>query len=66
MKDDDLDLNLPIIKDYHPLPPPVLSMEEYIDFCQFNWDYLIDKEFYRKQKKNIAVDVPFRFKDYGK
>ena len=56
------DLNLPIIKDYVPPPDRILSMDEYIEFCQFNWENLVDKEAYWEQKKIMAVDVPFRIK----
>ncbi len=54
------DLNLPIIKDHNPLPDRIFSMEEYLEFVQFNWDNVVDKEAYREWKKIIAVDVPFR------
>ena len=57
----DLDLNLPVIKNYDPPPNLILYMDEYIEFCQFNWDNTVDREAYRKWKNVIAVDVPFRF-----
>ena len=56
------DFNLPIIKNYNPLPDRILSMEEYIEFVQFNWDNVVDQEAYYKLKKMSAVDVPFKFK----
>ena len=52
------DLNLPIIKGPQ-CEPRVLSMEEYIDFVQFNLEIFFDKEAYWEWKKLMAVDVPF-------
>ena len=60
------DLKFPIYKDPQP-EPPILSMDEYIDFCQFHLDIKrengFDKEAYWEQKKLMAVDVPFRLLD---
>ncbi len=53
------DLKFPIFKGPQH-EPPILSMDEYVEFCQFHWDNLIDKEAYWKQKKAMAVNVPFR------
>ena len=53
------DLKLPIIK--VPMKEPKsLSMDEYLKFVEFNLKHTVDLEFYRKQKKLLAVDVPFR------
>jgi len=56
------DFTLPVIKGYVPLPDRILSMDEYMEFVQFNWDNVIDKEAYSKWKEVIAVDVPFKLK----
>ena len=53
------DLKFPIIKG--PMPEPnILSMDEYLEFVQFNWENLVDREAYAEWKKSIAVDVPFK------
>ena len=54
------DFTLPVIKGYVPPPDRILSMDEYIEFVQFYWVNVIDKEAYSKWKKVIAVDVPFK------
>lgn len=59
MKDSHLELNLPIIKNYHPAPDVILSMDEYIEFVQFGLQ-ILNQEAYWEQKKIMAVDVPFR------
>ena len=53
------DLNLSIIKGPQR-EPRVLSMDEYVDFVQFNLENFFDKEAYWEWKKIMAVDVPFR------
>ena len=55
------DLNLPIIKNYTPPPDRILSMNEYLQFVQFNLENCFNKESYYEWKEIIAVDVPFRF-----
>ncbi len=40
----------------------VLSMDEYFKFVQFNLKHAFDKKAYRKQKKMLAVNVPFVIK----
>lgn len=52
-------LKLPIIKGSMG-EPKILSMDDYLDFVQFNLKYTLDREFYAKQKKLLAVNVPFR------
>ncbi len=56
------DLNLPIIKNYNSPSPPILSMDEYLKFVQFNLENCFDKETYFQWKEIIAVDVPFFLK----
>lgn len=53
------DLKLPIIKDLE-IQKRVLSMDEYLEFVQFNLKHAFDKEAYAEWKKLRAVDVPFR------
>ncbi len=53
------DLNLPVIKGPQN-DPRVLSMDEYVDFVQFNMENFFDREAYWEWKKILAVDVPFR------
>ncbi len=54
------DLKLPIIKVPMKEPKP-LSMDEYLKFVEFNLQHVpFDRKFYAKQKKLLAVDVPFR------
>ena len=54
------DLNLPIIKGSMK-EPKLLSMDEYLAFVEFNLKHFpVDRAAYRKHKKLIAVDVPFR------
>jgi hypothetical protein len=57
----DLSLKFPIIRG--PLPKKrVLSMDEYLEFVQFNLKYTVDKKAAREWKKLLAVDVPFVIK----
>ena len=54
------DLNLPVIKGPMKDPKP-LSMDEYLEFVEFNLKEIpFDREAYKKEKKLLAVDVPFR------
>ncbi len=54
------DLKLPIIK-VSMKEPKVLSMDEYLKFVEFNLQHVpFDRKFYAKQKKLLAVNVPFR------
>ena len=54
------DLKLPIIKVPMKEPKP-LSMDEYLKFVEFNLQHIpFDRKFYAKQKKLLAVNVPFR------
>ena len=53
------DLKLPVIKFPMKEPKP-LSMDEYLKFVEFNLEHTFDRKFYAKQKKLLAVDVPFR------
>ena len=55
-------LNLPIIKGSLP-EPRVLSNDEYLKFVQFNLKHAFDRKAYFKQKKMLAVDVPFSLKN---
>ncbi len=54
------DLNLPIIKGPMREPKP-LSMDEYLEFVEFNLKEIpFDHKAYAKEKKLLAVNVPFR------
>lgn len=51
-------LELPIISG--PLPDKKqLSMDDYLNFVQFNLKYTCDIEAVRKLKKMLAVTIPF-------
>ena len=52
------DFKLPIIKEMNT-PKRVLSMDEYLNFVQFNLKNAFDKKAYSKWKKMLIVDVPF-------
>ena len=54
------DLNLQIIKG--PMKEPkALSMDEYLQFVEFNLTQMpFDRKAYAKEKKLMAVNVPFR------
>jgi hypothetical protein len=53
------DLKLPIIKEDMP-PDPVLSMDAYLEFVEFGWLHLTDRQAVEEQEKRERVDVPFR------
>jgi hypothetical protein len=52
------DFKLPVIKETKK-EKRVLSMDEYLQFVQFNLKNAFDKEAYAKWKKMLIVDVPF-------
>lgn len=52
------DFKLPIIKAVD-LRKRALSMDEYLEFVQFNVKHTLDRKAYRKWKKMLSVDVPF-------
>lgn len=54
-------LNFPILKG-NPMPPPVLSMDEYADFVQFYIENLLDRESYEKERAKGRITVPFKLK----
>ena len=54
------DLNLPDIQKGAAVLNRILSMDEYIEFVQFNLENLLDKEFYFRWKEIIAVNAPFK------
>ena len=51
-------LNLPVFTG-PSLPPPVLSMNDYLDFVEFNLKYTFNREAYEKEKRLSAVDISF-------
>ena len=55
------DLNLPIIKG-PMMAPKTLSMDGYLEFVEFNLKHNFDREAYKKEKKLLAVNAPFRIK----
>lgn len=56
------ELNLPVIKGAMKEPKP-LSMDEYLKFVEFNLKNIpFDRKAYRKEKKLLAVNVPFLIK----
>ncbi len=52
------DFELPIIKET-PAEKRILSMDEYLEFVQFNLQNAFDKASYLKWKKMLAVNAPF-------
>lgn len=52
------DFKLPIIKE-HKVQKRILSMDEYLEFVEFNLNNMFDKEAYAKWKKMRIVNVPF-------
>ena len=55
------DLNLPIID--KPTPgPKTLSMDDYLEFVEFNIRYTLDMKACRRWKELNAVDKPFKLK----
>ncbi len=42
--------------------PRILSMDEYLEFVQFNLKHAFDRKAYAKWKKLSAVNVPFVLK----
>ncbi|MBF0275524.1 MAG: hypothetical protein HQK84_09865 [Nitrospinae bacterium] len=55
------DLELPIIKNVEK-KVKALSMDDYLEFVQFNLQHTHDEEAYQKWKKLLALDVPFVLK----
>jgi hypothetical protein len=53
------DLNLPIIKKPLKSKNKILSMDDYLQFVQFNLMNTFNKKEYLKQKKINAVNYPF-------
>lgn len=58
-KEDYGKLNLPVIR--VPMPgPPILSMDQYLEFVTFYRQHIVNLEAYEKRQKEARVDVPFR------
>ena len=54
-------LKLPVIKG--PLTGPrTLSMDDYLEFVQFNLKHAFNRKAYAKWKKMLIVNVPFSIK----
>ena len=56
------DLNLPIIKGEDIFNKKSLSMDEYLEFVEFNLKHTVDIKAARKWKKELAVNAPFSLK----
>ncbi len=52
------DLKLPIITEPQ-LPPKILTMDEYLEFVDFNLQNTFDRVAYEKWKELLSVDVRF-------
>ena len=52
------DFELPIIRKTQN-QKRILSMDEYLQFVQFNLQNMFDKKGYEEWKKMLAVDFPF-------
>jgi hypothetical protein len=55
-------LNLPVIENC-PSTPRVMTMEEYIDFCDFNREHCFDADAYTWWKKKSIVTERFVLHD---
>ena len=55
------DFKLPVIKEMKE-EKKILSMDEYVEFVQFNLKHTLDKKAYEKWKKMLVVNVPFSIK----
>ena len=53
-------MKLPIIKGNLP-KARAFSMDDYFRFVIFNLKYVVDIKAVRREKKKLAVNVPFRF-----
>ena len=56
------ELKLPIVK-VPRREPKILSMDEYLEFVQFNLKNAFDKKAYQEWKRMLMVDAPFAIKD---
>ncbi|MBF0483531.1 MAG: hypothetical protein HQL25_02380 [Candidatus Omnitrophica bacterium] len=56
------EIKLPIIMD-KTAPEKILSMDEYLEFVEFNLTHNFDKDAYAKWKTLMAVNVPFKFNE---
>ena len=57
----DIKLKFPVIKG-NPMPPPVLSMNEYFKFVEFFAQNLMNHQAYEKDRRLSIVNVPFQLK----
>jgi len=55
------DIKLPVITGDSP-PPRILSMDEYLEFVEFNLRHAFDREAYGKWKEMLSVNVRFSLK----
>ncbi len=55
-------LKLPVIQ-ANPPRAQILSMDDYLNFVQFNLKHAFDKRAYAKWKKMLVVNAPFVIKD---
>ncbi len=54
-------LKLPVIRGSQG-EPRTLSMDDYLEFVQFNLKHAFNRKAYTKWKKMMAVNVPFSIK----
>lgn len=52
------DFKLPVINELRA-QKRILSMDEYLQFVQFNLKHTLDRKAYEKWKKMLIVNVPF-------
>ena len=57
------ELNLPIIKDMPLRRPKKFSMDEYLEFVEFNLNNIFNKDAYMEWKSLTRVNVPFVIKE---
>ncbi|GEM_PF-5566419 len=55
-------LKFPDFSKEPPLPPPVISMDEYVEFCEYYVRNLVDRKTYEREQQRSTIKVPFRLK----
>ena len=61
MKEEEPELKFPIIREPLP-PPPIFSMDQYVEFVQFFVHHLMNHDAYEEDRRLSMVNVAFRLK----